>query len=441
MNAFLTGNELKEALAILPQYDDRIRNATTGERLLALNNLFNLYYPSPMAAEIYSKLYLAYVRAMQKKHTLAAVRQGYENRKAAKGQHYQGIIGGSDSFTIVGVSGIGKSSAISRAISLITKDQFTQPESPEIISFLTVQTPGDSSLKGLLLEILRSIDAILNTKFYADAIRSRATVDMLIGLVSQVCLNHLCVLIVDEAQNLVAAKNGKTLVNTLVQLINNSGISLCFVGTPECTAFFESAYQLARRSIGLSYSGRYMDRPEWTKLRKKLQPGDTIVFDEVSRMSRNANEGADTYQELFESGIALHFLKEPHIDTATYRKALASLISMTGTNVDFILEGINKYLMALAKEQIRLAFGQAEKEVEFLRRRTAEGLRQAKANGSQIGAKAGSTFVTRKSVAAKELIAKHAKAFGGSLDDGEVMRLCGCSRNTYYKYKREIACA
>ena len=76
MNAFLTGKELKEALAILPQYDDRIRNATTGERLLALNNLFNLYYPSPMAAEIYSKLYLAYVRAMQKKHTLAAVRQG-----------------------------------------------------------------------------------------------------------------------------------------------------------------------------------------------------------------------------------------------------------------------------------------------------------------------------------------------------------------------------
>lgn len=187
-----------------------------------------------------------------------------------------------------------------------------------------------------------------------------------------------------------------------------------------------------------AYSGRYMDRPEWTKLRKKLQPGDTVVFDEVSRMSRNAEEGAAVYQELFEGGIALHFLKEPHIDTATYRKALANLISMTGTNVDFILEGINKYLMALAKEQIRLAFGQAEKEVEFLRRRTAEGLRQAKTNGSQIGAKAGSTFITKKSVAAKELITKHAKAFGGSLDDGEVMRLCGCSRNTYYKYKREL---
>lgn len=190
-----------------------------------------------------------------------------------------------------------------------------------------------------------------------------------------------------------------------------------------------------------AYSGRRMDRPEWTKIYKKFQPEDIVVFDEVSRMSRNADEGAEVYQELFERGIELRFLKEPHIDTATYRKALVNLISMTGTNVDFILEGINKYLMALAKEQIRLAFMQAEKEVEFLRKRTSEGLRQAKANGSQIGNKAGSTFVTKKSKAAKEIISRHSKAFGGSLDDTEVMRLCGCSRNTYYKYKKELASA
>ena len=45
-----------------------------------------------------------------------------------------------------------------------------------------------------------------------------------------------------------------------------------------------------------AYSGRYMDRPDWTKLRKLLQKGDVIVFDEVSRMSRNAEEGAEVYQ-------------------------------------------------------------------------------------------------------------------------------------------------
>ena len=43
-------------------------------------------------------------------------------------------------------------------------------------------------------------------------------------------------------------------------------------------------------------------------------------------------------------------------DTETYKKALSGSIAMTGTNVDFISKGINEYLMALAKEQIKLAF-------------------------------------------------------------------------------------
>ena len=122
-----------------------------------------------------------------------------------------------------------------------------------------------------------------------------------------------------------------------------------------------------------SYSGRYLDRPHWTRLRKLLKKGDTVVFDEVSRMSRDADEGFELYQELYNEGVELCFLKEKHINTATYRQALTNAIALTGTSVDFILEGINKYLMSLAKEQIRLAFEQAEKEVDFLRRRTVEG--------------------------------------------------------------------
>ncbi len=63
---------------------------------------------------------------------------------------------------------------------------------------------------------------------------------------------------------------------------------------------------------------------------------------------------------------------------------------MTGTNVDFILEGVNKYLMSLAMEQIRLAFEQSEKEVQDLHQRTREGIETARLNGKQIGQKQGS---------------------------------------------------
>lgn len=187
-----------------------------------------------------------------------------------------------------------------------------------------------------------------------------------------------------------------------------------------------------------AYSGTTTNRPEWTKLYKKVKAGDTIVFDSVSRMSRNADEGFALYEELYNNGIELVFLKEPHINTATYKQTLKNNVSLTGTNVDFILEGVNKYLMALAKEQIRLAFEQSEKEVEDLHQRTREGIETARLNGKQIGQKQGAKLVTKKSIEAKELIQKHSKDFDGTLSDADCMKLIGLARNTYYKYKREM---
>ena len=181
-----------------------------------------------------------------------------------------------------------------------------------------------------------------------------------------------------------------------------------------------------------------IDRKEWLKLMKIIKPGDIIVFDSVSRMSGNAEEGFAEYERLYNMGVVLVFLKEPHINTETYKKALENNIQLTGSNVDFILEGVNKYLMALAKEQIKLAFEQSEKEVEDLHQRTKEGLITAKLAGKQIGRKQGAEIVTKKSLEKKQIILKHSKEFNGSLNDAEVMVLTGLARNTYYKYKREL---
>ena len=186
------------------------------------------------------------------------------------------------------------------------------------------------------------------------------------------------------------------------------------------------------------FTGTHIQRKEWERLCKTVKPGDTIVFDSVSRMSRNADEGFTAYQALYNRGIELVFLKEPQINTATYKAALDKNIQLTGGNVDFILDGINKYLMALAKEQIKLAFGQAQKEVDDLHQRTKEGIVTAKLNGKQIGTVPGSKLTTKKSIAAKETIRKHSKDFCGSLTDAELMKLAGLSRNTFYKYKKEL---
>ena len=186
------------------------------------------------------------------------------------------------------------------------------------------------------------------------------------------------------------------------------------------------------------FTGTKLERKEWNKLEKALKAGDTVVFDSVSRMSRNADEGFAAYETMFNNEIELIFLKEPHINTSTYKKAMTNQVPLVGNNVDFILEGINKYLLSLAKEQIKLAFEQAEKEVLDLKQRTREGIQTARLNGKQIGQKQGAKLITKKSIASKKLILKHSKTFNGTLSDIDTMKLTGLSRNTYYKYKREL---
>ena len=197
---------------------------------------------------------------------------------------------------------------------------------------------------------------------------------------------------------------------------------------------YPSAIMIQEAFTGTKVEGR----KEFNKLLSKVKQGDTIVFDSVSRMSRNADEGFKLYEELYNKSIELIFIKEPHINTITYKQALTNNIQMTGTAVDSILKGINEYLMSLAKEQIRLAFIQAEKEVKDLQQRTKEGIETARLKGKQIGLEKGTKLITKKSIEAKEQIQKYSKDFNGSLKDIEVMKLIGISRNSYYKYKKEL---
>ena len=194
------------------------------------------------------------------------------------------------------------------------------------------------------------------------------------------------------------------------------------------------------------YTGTKQDRPNWNKLIEQIKAGDTIVFDSVSRMSRNAQEGYKDYKMLYELGIHLVFLNEPLINTSVFDSTKSNLLSIQveteNEAVDNFFKGnielINNFLMALAEEQIKAAFEQSEKEVTDLHSRISQGMREAKRNGVHIGLAKGTTLTTKKSLECKAIIKKHSKDFGGSLEDPDVIMLCGCSRNSYYKYKRSL---
>lgn len=188
------------------------------------------------------------------------------------------------------------------------------------------------------------------------------------------------------------------------------------------------------------YTGSTQERPKWRKYYPKFQAGDCVYFDSVSRMARNADEGVKDYQDLYQRAVDLFFYVERGIDTIVYREASQVRLPRTGTEIDIILKAIEEYQMQLAERQIRIAFEQAEKELEDLHQRTKEGLETARLNGKILGRPKGKHYITDKEVEAKRLMLKRAQEFGGDLKDSDCMRVIGISRGTYYRYKKELLC-
>jgi len=194
------------------------------------------------------------------------------------------------------------------------------------------------------------------------------------------------------------------------------------------------------------YTGTKIDdRRELQKLLMRVKAGDKIVCDSVSRLSREADAGFDLYKRLYEMGVELEFIKEPHINTSTYKKSIEKQFSKVSTGeaitdnlINGIMENVKTYMMELAEVQVKYAFAVAQKETDDLHIRTKEGLETARLNGKTLGGVKGKSLNVTKKEPAKETIRKHSKVFGGMLDDTECMKLANVSRPTYYKYKKEI---
>ncbi|MDF2610716.1 MAG: Bacterial TniB protein [Lachnospiraceae bacterium] len=147
----LSGSELREAMTYLQSYDEGIKDADMATRQLSLSDLYQIYIPTSMSIEIYSKIYLTIIRSLHKKNSKESAMQLTANYKSMHGVPYTGINGG-DSFTVIGTSGLGKTSSIERTISLIGGDRLINIETPsfqsKVIPVLTTQCPHDCSCRG-----------------------------------------------------------------------------------------------------------------------------------------------------------------------------------------------------------------------------------------------------------------------------------------------------
>lgn len=194
------------------------------------------------------------------------------------------------------------------------------------------------------------------------------------------------------------------------------------------------------------FTGTTQDRKEWQKLLKKVKAGDTICFDAVSRMSRDAESGFKTYQELFDRGVELDFIKEPYISTSVFRSAIEKTVNVrieTGNEerddcMNAILENLYKLQMITAKEQIKIAFQAAQDENDLRKQAIKEGMAAAKERGATFGRETGRKYETKKSLAMKKNILEMSRDFGGDKTDAWIIENMNVSKNSFYRYKKEL---
>ena len=256
----LLGDELVTAMTSLPHYDSSVRNRSASERLMLLSDIYKVFIPTNMATEIYQRIYLMTRMSLQRKGSVESIRRMNANYTWSRGGEYHGIATGASSATVIGISGIGKTSCIQSSISLLGNIIETENPYHKAIPILMVSCPFDCSYKGLLCQILISIDEILGTDYYNKTQRSKMNAQQILGMVCQLCHLHIGLLIIDEIQLLSGAtKAGSILYRMILQLINTSCINVLLVGTSECLRFFEETQQIARRSVGLQYRAMEFD--------------------------------------------------------------------------------------------------------------------------------------------------------------------------------------
>ena len=91
-------------------------------------------------------------------------------------------------------------------------------------------------------------------------------------------------------------------------------------------------------------TGSTFNRSDWRELEGIIREGDTIIFKEISRFTRQATEGYKKYMELMNKGVTLVFIDTPTVST-DYIKQLTKIANEQDLVTKTALEGTIKLLL------------------------------------------------------------------------------------------------
>ncbi len=189
------------------------------------------------------------------------------------------------------------------------------------------------------------------------------------------------------------------------------------------------------------YSKTETDRTELNKLLSQLEKDDTLIMYSMDRLSREPDKLVSYYKELAQKGVKLIFINQPYMNTDVYQSVYEEMVSRVPASEESIIAGS---LQRLLEEQIRRILEKSWKDLQQHRKQMRESFEQAKMEEKKVGRVQGKRYESRKSFMVKELIKKYNQNYNGSLNDIQTMEqirsdMGTISRNTYYKYKKELA--
>lgn len=255
--------EVFELLAHELPFSPADRKRSREERIHLIANIPSFCEPLPMGPVIFERMDRMIRLSYRERNPVSPE---FVRRSAGRdaGRHLgaptvrPGAFNSATSMTVIGTSGMGKTTAITTALALfpqvIAHSEYRgRALSLKQLVWLKLDCPHDGSLRGLLMDMVVQFDVLLGTNYERHYLRSRPTVDRLIQVTRQLAALHgLGLLVIDEVQNLSRANSGgeDRMLNFFVQFINTVGVAVVLVGTPGATPILTKEFRMARRGTG-----------------------------------------------------------------------------------------------------------------------------------------------------------------------------------------------
>ena len=265
MPELMDSEEILECLTKVPPYDSSERKLSARDRIQQVERIRQFHQPSMHDLDIAYKV-------------SRCIRWGYVNRNPREAQYHRELaesyntkkIGGQEyryltgyhpntpGFTIVGVSGVGKSSTIEGVLSLYPQviEHVAYKGSPlplKQVVWLKIDCTCDATLKGLCRDDFEEMDRILGTSYSEATAGKSCTLDTLLLMMVQAARAHcLGILVIDEIQHLSVGKSGgaEKMLNFFVTLVNKIGLPVVLTGSPKALPILQGDFRQARRGSG-----------------------------------------------------------------------------------------------------------------------------------------------------------------------------------------------